>query len=109
MDRPVSDFLHGAIDCDIHPAVPNTRVLLPYLDDYWPFYADMHGRQDLLPDTHYYTPDEIDRVTAPARSLLVAPANGVPSEGVLISHGWSAVKTVTEPTGQPTFVIYEKQ
>ena len=25
----------GAIDCDIHPAVPNTRVLLPYLDDYW--------------------------------------------------------------------------
>ena len=23
------------IDCDIHPVVPNTRVLLPYLDDYW--------------------------------------------------------------------------
>ena len=26
---------HGAIDCDVHPAVPNTAVLLPYLDDYW--------------------------------------------------------------------------
>ena len=25
----------GAIDCDIHPAVPNTRALLPHLDDYW--------------------------------------------------------------------------
>ena len=25
----------GAIDCDIHPAVPGTRALLPYLDDYW--------------------------------------------------------------------------
>lgn len=25
----------GAIDCDLHPAVPNTRALLPYLDDYW--------------------------------------------------------------------------
>jgi predicted TIM-barrel fold metal-dependent hydrolase len=25
----------GAIDCDIHPAVPDTAVLLPYLDDYW--------------------------------------------------------------------------
>ena len=25
----------GAIDCDIHPAVPDTRVLLPYFDDYW--------------------------------------------------------------------------
>ena len=23
------------IDCDIHPAVPSTRLLLPYLDDYW--------------------------------------------------------------------------
>jgi len=25
----------GAIDCDIHPAVPNTKVLLPYLPEYW--------------------------------------------------------------------------
>ena len=25
----------GAIDCDIHPAVPNTRALLPHLDEYW--------------------------------------------------------------------------
>lgn len=25
----------GAIDCDIHPAVPDTRVLLPYLEPYW--------------------------------------------------------------------------
>ena len=24
-----------AIDCDIHPALPSTRALLPYLDDYW--------------------------------------------------------------------------
>jgi uncharacterized protein len=27
--------LTGAIDCDIHPAVPTTRALLPYLDPYW--------------------------------------------------------------------------
>ena len=24
-----------AVDCDIHPTVPTTRTLLPYLDDYW--------------------------------------------------------------------------
>jgi 4-amino-4-deoxy-L-arabinose transferase-like glycosyltransferase len=82
---------------------------IPYLDDYWPFYAGMHGRQDLLPDTHYYTPDLLDQIRAPSRSLLVAPANGVPPEGALTSQGWSAVKTVTEPNGQPTFVIYEKR
>ena len=34
-DRPASDKLTGAIDCDVHPAVPNTRALLPYFDDYW--------------------------------------------------------------------------
>lgn len=25
----------GAIDCDIHPAVPSMRALLPHLDEYW--------------------------------------------------------------------------
>ncbi len=25
----------GAIDCDLHPAVPGMSVLLPYLDEYW--------------------------------------------------------------------------
>jgi len=25
----------GAIDCDVHVAVPSLRVLAPYLDDYW--------------------------------------------------------------------------
>jgi predicted TIM-barrel fold metal-dependent hydrolase len=25
----------GAIDCDVHLSVPNTSMLLPYLDDYW--------------------------------------------------------------------------
>jgi uncharacterized protein len=25
----------GAVDCDIHPALPSTGALLPYLDDYW--------------------------------------------------------------------------
>jgi predicted TIM-barrel fold metal-dependent hydrolase len=25
----------GAIDCDLHPAMPGATALLPYLDDYW--------------------------------------------------------------------------
>jgi predicted TIM-barrel fold metal-dependent hydrolase len=27
--------LQGAVDCDLHPAMPNVAALLPYLDDYW--------------------------------------------------------------------------
>lgn len=26
---------NGAVDCDIHPAIPGMKSLLPYLDDYW--------------------------------------------------------------------------
>jgi predicted TIM-barrel fold metal-dependent hydrolase len=26
---------HSAIDCDVHPAVPNLEALLPYFDEYW--------------------------------------------------------------------------
>src|SRR5688572_11866971 len=28
-------FGGGAIDCDVHIAVPSMDVLVPYLDDYW--------------------------------------------------------------------------
>ena len=73
------------------------------------FSTAAHAREDLLKDTHYYSPDLIDRLTAPGRSLLVAPANGIPSEASLGSSGWSPVKIVREPTGQPVFVIYEKK
>ena len=26
---------NDAIDCDVHPAVPNLKALLPHFDDYW--------------------------------------------------------------------------
>ena len=25
----------AAIDCDVHPAVPSLKALLPHFDDYW--------------------------------------------------------------------------
>jgi predicted TIM-barrel fold metal-dependent hydrolase len=34
-DRVAPARYAGAIDCDLHPAVPGMQVLLPYLDDYW--------------------------------------------------------------------------
>jgi predicted TIM-barrel fold metal-dependent hydrolase len=57
---------YGAIDCDIHPALPGTKDLRPYLDDYWqemltvrnidgldltsfPPQADLFGRPDWRP------------------------------------------------------------
>jgi predicted TIM-barrel fold metal-dependent hydrolase len=35
--------MKGAVDCDIHPAVPDTRVLLPHLDPYWREHVQRRG------------------------------------------------------------------
>ena len=37
----------GAIDCDIHPAVPNLRALLPYLDAHWRDHVTTRGLDEL--------------------------------------------------------------
>jgi len=34
-DRSQAARYAGAIDCDLHPAVPGMSALMPYLDDYW--------------------------------------------------------------------------
>ena len=44
----------GAIDCDLHPAMPSATALLPYLDDYW---------RDQIVDRH------IDRMSVHADEL----------------------------------------
>jgi hypothetical protein len=33
----------GAIDCDVHPSVPNIRALVPYLDPYWQEMVEVRG------------------------------------------------------------------
>ncbi|HUD60103.1 MAG TPA: hypothetical protein VMQ99_11435, partial [Acetobacteraceae bacterium] len=37
----------GGIDCDIHPAVPNLKALLPYLSDHWHDIVVQRGVQEL--------------------------------------------------------------
>jgi uncharacterized protein len=41
----------GAIDCDIHPAVPGMRTLLPYLDDHWREQVTVRGIDGLDPSS----------------------------------------------------------
>jgi predicted TIM-barrel fold metal-dependent hydrolase len=37
----------GAIDCDVHPSVPNLRALFPYLEDHWIDSIIQRGMDDL--------------------------------------------------------------
>ena len=39
----------GAIDCDVHPAVPGMRALLPYLEEHWREQVTMRGIDGLDP------------------------------------------------------------
>ena len=41
----------GAIDCDIHPAAPGMRTLLPYLDDHWREQVTVRGIDGLDPSS----------------------------------------------------------
>src|SRR5262249_2296103 len=41
--RPMSVPSPGAIDCDIHPALPSMQALVPYLDEYWRSHILMRG------------------------------------------------------------------
>lgn len=44
----------GAIDCDVHPTVPNLQALLPYMDEYWQEMVDVRGIDSL--ETRSYPP-----------------------------------------------------
>src|SRR5947209_4642160 len=51
---PVSTPLH-AIDCDVHPTVPDMKALLPYLDDFWRETVEERGINSL--ETVTYPPN----------------------------------------------------
>jgi uncharacterized protein len=47
----------GAIDCDVHAALPGSHVLLPYLDDYWREHVVMRGLDRENLNTSNYPPN----------------------------------------------------
>jgi uncharacterized protein len=60
------------IDCDIHPAIPNTHVLLPYLDDYWREHIIRRGLET----------DNLELSAYPAAAPLNSRPDWRPSRGV---------------------------
>ena len=59
----------GAIDCDIHPNVPNIQALLPYLPEHWRDIVVMRGI------------DELNSISYPAGSPITARADWRPAKG----------------------------
>jgi predicted TIM-barrel fold metal-dependent hydrolase len=63
------NFARGGVDCDIHPAVPNLKALLPYLSDHWRDSAVQRGLH------------ELDSIAYPANAPLTARPDWRPKEG----------------------------
>lgn len=59
----------GAIDCDIHPAIPGTSALVPYLDGYW---REMRVLREM---------ERMDLMSYPPTSPLSGRADWRPKDG----------------------------
>ncbi len=59
----------GAIDCDLHPAIPGMGSLLPYMDEYWRQQIESRGI------------DSIDLSSYPPRNPLAARSDWRPQSG----------------------------
>ena len=58
---------NGAIDCDLHPALPPTAALLPYLPDYW---RDQFANRHI--DRYTLQPDQLSAELAAQRAAGLA-------------------------------------
>jgi len=59
----------GAIDCDLHPAVPNVKALLPYFDDHW---------RDMIVQRGVH---ELDSISYPNNAPMTARPDWKPETG----------------------------
>jgi len=59
----------GAVDCDIHPAVPNIKALLPYLDGHWREQVTVRGIDASIPP--------VSPLDVPANALPGSRRDGV--------------------------------
>jgi predicted TIM-barrel fold metal-dependent hydrolase len=48
----LSTIIPGGVDCDLHPALPGIRSLVPYLNDYWQDQVVSRGMVDLVSQSY---------------------------------------------------------
>ena len=84
----------GAIDCDIHPALPGTHVLLPYMDDYWRAHLKMRGLEK----------DNYNAAAFPPNAAINCRPDWRPAQGFPGSD-FETLKTQALDAFQPRFAI----
>lgn len=82
------------VDCDVHVTVPNTRTLVPYLDDYWREHVMRRGIDD----------DNLEVSAYPPNAPLNCRPDWQPAKGLPASQYEQIRAHVLEPFG-PRFAI----
>ncbi len=77
----------GAIDCDIHPSVPNLEALLPYMPEHW---------QDTLIQRGMH---ELESISYPKNAPLTARPDWRPIRGMPATDVQTLRKHVLDPFG----------
>ena len=65
----MSEIIRGGVDCDLHPALPGIRSLVPYLNEYWQDQVVSRGMVDLVSASY------------PLNSPITARPDWRPTEG----------------------------
>ncbi|WP_254073395.1 hypothetical protein [Acidisphaera sp. S103] len=95
----------GAIDCDVHPSVPNLRSLFPYLEDHWIDSIIQRGMDD-LETISYPAGAPITARTDKRRSTLSEACYGDRTRVDAIRSAAPSVHgciVVVDPDTRPTF------
>jgi hypothetical protein len=77
---------------------------IPYIDDYWRFYATVHGHEGLIARA-IYVPQAAMAEYAPAGAVFVT-RHGTALAEDLAAAGWTGAATIREPDGAPSFIVH---
>ena len=77
----------GAIDCDLHPALPDTRALLPHLEPYWREHVLRRGMER----------DNLEASAFPPTAPILVQATLTAGEVILSAAGLSFLGLGVQP------------
>ncbi|TCR63166.1 amidohydrolase family protein [Bosea sp. BK604] len=92
---PPSLIPPGAIDCDVHPAVPDLRALFPYLNNHWRDQVVQRGMGDL--ETISYPPNAPLSARSDWRPASGKPASSVAQMREHILDPWQIRTAILNP------------
>jgi hypothetical protein len=82
---------------------------IPWIDSYWKFFLLKAGREDLVNRAVYFSADDLDPASVPAGALVLSNADSGLQKRLADSGLYSVAASIKEPTGDTSFLIFERR